>query len=350
MRYKGLTIQKTKNYNTYYTRIRVGGKQVYLSAKTQKELKEKILEQVEYKNKLLNQKSSLKTFNEWYEEWLVLFKIDKVKKVTLDDYTKTLKNISNQFRETQLLKITPLMVVNELKSITKERTKQKAYELLSAIFEKAKLYDVIEKNIFDIIEKPKHQREKGVALNIEEQEKFISNCLINKQYGDLFLTILFEGLRIGEALALTGDDIDFEKKYININKAINRANELDSVKTRSSLRNVPLFDKTVEVLENYKNFKENRIFNFSYTAVCKNLKKIIKKSNLPDFSIHDLRHTFITNCKNINIPEHIIQTWVGHEIGSKVTSQVYTHTTNDVNLVYFNKLNDYNSTHTLLRE
>lgn len=33
--------------------------------------------------------------------------------------------------------------------------------------------------------------------------------------------------------------------------------------------------------------------------------------------IYDLRHTFISLCKDENIPEHIIQFLVGHEIGSK---------------------------------
>ena len=60
-------------------------------------------------------------------------------------------------------------------------------------------------------------------------------------------------------------------------------------------------------------------------------KNILKKANIDtNHTIHDLRHTFITNCKNINIPEHIIQSLVGHRIGSRITAEVYTHTQENI--------------------
>ena len=45
---------------------------------------------------------------------------------------------------------------------------------------------------------------------------------------------------------------------------------------------------------------------------------------MADYTIKTLRFTFITKCQEANIPEHIIQKWVGHEIGSQVTKKVYT--------------------------
>lgn len=72
--------------------------------------------------------------------------------------------------------------------------------------------------------------------------------------------------------------------------------------------------------------------------------KIIKEINnnqniIRDISLHDLRHTFITNCKNKEIPEHIIQSWVGHTIGSQVTSKVYTHINQENTMKYLEKYN-----------
>lgn len=70
-------------------------------------------------------------------------------------------------------------------------------------------------------------------------------------------------------------------------------------------------------------------------------KKIINKLGLnPKYTIHSLRHTFITNCQDNRIPEHIIQNWVGHVIGSKVTKSVYTHIQEDTNLANFRLLNE----------
>ena len=141
-------------------------------------------------------------------------------------------------------------------------------------------------------------------------------------------------------LAITGNDIDLINKKLIINKAINKNNEITHTKNKQSNRIMPLFNKTIEIIKKYIN-NQNRIFNISYTTTQRNLKEILQKSNLPqNISIHDLRHTFITNCKNKNIPEHVIQALVGHEIGSNVTKQVYTHYNETDNLSYIDKLND----------
>ena len=100
------------------------------------------------------------------------------------------------------------------------------------------------------------------------------------------------------------------------------------------------FDNTLEILKKYATYKNKRIFDFSYNVPQKHLKDIIQKSDIRDISLHDLRHTFVTNCKNKQIPEHIIQAIVGHEIGSKVTKQIYTHFNLEDNLSYIDKLDD----------
>ena len=58
------------------------------------------------------------------------------------------------------------------------------------------------------------------------------------------------------------------------------------------------------------------------------------------YKIHSLRHTFITRCQEANIPLHIIQRWVGHNIGSEVTTRVYTHTRELAELENIKRLND----------
>ena len=111
-----------------------------------------------------------------------------------------------------------------------------------------------------------------------------------------------------------------------------------TLKIHKAIEIIPIFNKTLPILEKWKN-KNGRLFNFTYKVAQSNLKSIIK-NKLPDISIHDLRHTFITNCQNLNIPEHVIQSIVGHEIGSKVTKQVYTHFNLQDNLSYLDKLNN----------
>lgn len=65
----------------------------------------------------------------------------------------------------------------------------------------------------EVISKPRE------ALTVEQQEKFIDFVYSSRIYnrlGNLFTVLLGTGLRIGEALALTWDDIDFDTGIISI--------------------------------------------------------------------------------------------------------------------------------------
>ena len=85
---------------------------------------------------------------------------------------------------------------------------------------------------------------------------------------------------------------------------------------------MPLFEKTKKILEKYKNIK-GRIFNISYNRIDYYTQELESKLNF-ELSIKFMRFTFITRCQEKNIPEFIIQSWCGHQIGSKITKQVYT--------------------------
>lgn len=334
MKFKGKTIFKNKKCNTWYTRYRENGQQFYISGKTQKEVLDKLKTELNY---IAKEKTKAKTLLNWYYEWLELFK-KNVKDSTVRDYEKSLKNIDESILNKDIRKIQSIEILKNLNNITAERSKQKVYELLKALFESGRKHNIVKNNIMEIIEKPKHQKEKGIALNSIEQEKFINYCN-NYKYGDLFLITLYQGLRIGEVLALTQKDIDLVNKKLIINKSLNEKSEFDTTKNYQSNRVMPIFDNALNILKKYTKEKNKRIFNFSYSVPQKHIKLICKELNIRDISPHDLRHTFITNCKNKQIPEHIIQTWVGHKIGSMVTSTVYTHTNEEDTKKYINKVN-----------
>ena len=331
MKIQGITIHKNKSCNTWYTRYRKDGIQHYISAKTQKECYEKLKKEL---NIIKKQKPTTYTLQSWHDKWLELYKIGKIKERTLQSYNYLYKDISERLLKKEINKITALDIEENLLLITNKRQKQKVYELLKDIFDKAEKRNIIKSNPLKQIEKPKYESKHGQAMNIKEQKTFINICKKSK-FGELFLTILYQGLRKGEALALTIKDIDFNQNTITINKSWNRENKFDTTKNKNSIRTIPLFKSCKELLENYiktcyTENKEKRIFKCSLKQSDIFFKNIITECNFKNhFRIHDLRHTFVTNLKNINIPEHIIQSIVGHVIGSKITSQIYTHINNE---------------------
>ncbi len=191
------------------------------------------------------------------------------------------------------------------------------------------------------VDKPKHIKINGIAFDNNDEKKLIA--ILKDKNLDLFLITLYQGLRKGEALAITGEDIDFINKTLTINKAINEHNEFDTTKNLSSNRVMPLFENSIEILKKYALSKE-RVFNIPGKRAQAIFTDIIKK-NFPTkhYTIHSLRHTFVTKCQEAGIPLHIIQKWVGHTIGSKVTNTVYTHTREEAeqsSIEIFNKKND----------
>ena len=335
MKIKGITIFKNKNCKTWYTRYRKDGKQYYISGKTQNEVAEKLRDKL---NIIKKEKQVGITLNQWYLKWLDLYKIGKVKDATLVDYKSIIKHIPNEIIEKEIKNIKIDEIINLLNNIKAERQKQKVYELLKAIFDKAEVHKIIKDNIIKMIEKPKHKKEKGIALSQEEQKTFLNLCEKSK-YKNIYKFILYQGLRVSEALAITKNDINLKTKELTINKSFLQTNKISDCKNEQSNRTMPLFEPTIQLLNKIQINDNDRIFKYTYKTLQKDIKNIINNSTLPNITIHDLRHSFITNCQNENIPEHIIQSWVGHEIGSKVTKSVYTHITKDANLFNINKLN-----------
>lgn len=345
MKYKGITIHKNKNCDTWYTRFRRNGIQTYISARTQKDCYNKLKKALANPNALQEQNENTKlTLKQWYEKWLLLYKKDN-KKETIRDYNNLFKNLES-IAEKEIENISVENILNIINSMSAERQKQKVYELLSMIFKKALDNEVISKNIMLRIDKPKHTKQNGDALTHEEEKILIDKCQ-NIKYGDLYLVALYQGLRKGEVLGITDKDIDFENNTLRIDKAINKYNKFDTTKNSFSERTMPLFTKTKQILEKYKGIK-GRIFDIRYNYVDEYTKKLNQLVNF-HFSLKYMRFTFITRCHEENIPEFVIQSWCGHQIGSKVTKQVYTKYNAEDNSKYINILNESkfysNSTH-----
>lgn len=346
MKFKNKTIQKRPNGNTWWTRIRINGKQHTISGKTQQECYNKLKEFYKQNSNTI-EKPKEYTFENWWKKWIELYKKDN-KQTTLNEYTYYYKKI-NHLSKLKINEIKTITMIDTINNIKGTRQKQRCYIILNDLFDKAKKLNIIKDNPLTNIEKPKHQKIKErKALTLTQQQDFIKQCKLydNVLYADFFLTILFQGLRRGECMAIQRKDIDFKNKTLSINESATKENTITTTKNKSSNRIMPLFDETYKRLLKYENINENEyIFNLNVKTQTRHKTKILNNAGLPHFTTHELRHTFITRCEEQNIPEHIIQKWVGHEIGSLVTKKVYTHIDNEVSIINSNKINDlFNST------
>ena len=166
----------------------------------------------------------------------------------------------------------------------------------------------------------------------------------------MFLTAIKTGMRLGEQLALTWADIDFENKSISINKNISEGEgtKADKLKGRTSNlgRNIPMNVELTVALQKWKmESKYSKDSDFVFTRQGKGyatyegmqgtyntarllIEGAVKKSGAIYLSWHDLRHyvaskLIVTNGYGEEDLKKISQ-FLGHEEIS-TTQRVYAH-------------------------
>ena len=177
-------------------------------------------------------------------------------------------------------------------------------------------------------------------FTLEEYKRFDS--VIDKfDYHVFFEILYFNGLRQGEAQALTWKDIDFQKKEININKTLTTKIKgeiytISSPKTKSSIRTLPLTNNLVNDLKKLKNnalqyvdFKETwfvfgNSLPFRETTIQKKKNDYCKKAKLKQIRVHDFRHSCASLLINKGATIALVSKYLGHS-DITMTLNTYTH-------------------------
>jgi integrase len=155
----------------------------------------------------------------------------------------------------------------------------------------------------------------------EEYRRFANVCIRDSRFYYPFEVLYWCGLRLGELLALTYEDINFEKKTIRINKSLQRISCQDVVtdpKTPKSKRTTTMPDFLCNELKEYMalqySFKPtDRVFNISKSNLGKYLKLYGAAAGLNQIRVHDLRHSHVSLLIELGFSALAIADRVGHE-------------------------------------
>lgn len=315
------------------------------------------------------------TLIEWFEEYLKLYKVAKVKETTVYRIRQTFSPCrKNSIGEMKLKDIRAMHVQELINQLHEENftygTLQLLKSLLNEMFKVAIGNGYMIINPCDAIVMPPKVTYEARFLTEKEQKMFLE---VAKEYShyEIFCTCLSFGGRIGEVLGLKWTDVDFQNKTLHIQRTLHYGKLKEdepchffftTPKTETSNRTIPLLPETEEILKQVRKKQlRNRIIHESqwkneipfddmvfttkegmpirYGDVNRTIKSVILKANLEEeelakienrepfvlkpFSPHCFRHTFVTRCRMNSVPYETIQPYVGHS--NKEMTEHYNH-------------------------
>ncbi|MFC6314775.1 tyrosine-type recombinase/integrase [Lapidilactobacillus achengensis] len=250
------------------------------------------------------------------------------------------------------------------------RNYKRWYNYVVNVFEFALKRGYIEKNIAKLVTLPKKHASAGDApenfWDKEQLETFFSYIDPGKETEKytLFRVLAFCGVRRGECLALTWNDINFTDSTMRINKTLTQGKGgkqiVQSPKTKNSRRTIELDPTTVNYLKHWKTVQKRKYFMLGYNTLqpkqlifanskngykslntpAKWLKPIIAEHNLKPITIHGFRHSHCSALFSAGATIKEVQLRLGHA-DVATTLNIYSHVTKNQNKEVAQKLVNY---------
>jgi integrase len=248
----------------------------------------------------------------YFMHWLENAKKSTIKETTYKGYLQLAnKNVKEIFEDRTLKSITTLYLQTKFNEVIQKkqfRTATKLKNLLGDMFKFAVGNGDIPLNPMANIVVPKYDENHGEAITREE-EKYIVNELIEtgNKYLQAIVFLAYTGMRIGELASAKYDE----------NGWVTCVSEKVRFGLKDKIRHIPISPMLKKVIDH---IDIELISSISRDVIIKKIKDF-----LPERTTKDLRHTFITRCRECKIQREITSVWSGHVSDNSMTTKVYTH-------------------------
>ncbi len=295
-------------------------------------------------------------FEEYFEDWIELYKVPTVSATTLKHYEYSLNAVKEYFSGTPIQNIKRHDYQRFLNWFGSNRAKQTVDKVHGHI--KACVKDAMEEQYIQIDFTRKTKPTFGVQakkaeekhLNYEESVKLLQNIWAKIDEGlgySLLFLIATSGVRFGEAVGLTRKDFNFNNDTITINKTWGYKKSSPSgfgpTKNEQSKRTIRIDKNTMNHFKELFNNTPTNIHGLvfyspeskykviSNTNINQLLKKLLLELNIEPITVHGLRHTHASILLYQKASIHYVSERLGHS-DIETTLKEYTHVLKELRL------------------
>lgn len=295
-------------------------------------------------------------YKDWLNEWLTFYVQPMVKSRTYKKYkSQTELHIVPLLGDFELNELTASVLQKFTAEIVKTLSPNTVNGILSVIkssLKKAVALGYADKEYTNFIVRPKIREKKTECLTLQEQRKiesYVQNSKDKKLFGVVFC--LYTGLRIGELLALTWEDIDLNKGIVTVSKTCTDGWQNgkyvkipETPKTENSNRTIPIPKQLIAKIKQLKKTSGCKYFvcgrgeyGSQVRSYQKTFERLLKKLKITHKSFHSLRHTFATRALECGMDIKTLSEILGHK-NPTVTLNRYAHSLMEHKKDMMNKL------------
>ena len=349
--------------------------------KNQKEVRQKLSKVTTEIDEGLYLEPAKMTLSDWMDLWYKEYTFDK-KYSTLKGYKAQInKNIRPGIGKYNLSQLNPMILQrffnhlsepNEKGKVLSPKSIKNVYIILSGILEQAVENEMISKNPCKKVKLPKVYNKQITPLTDKQVKDFLEIISTDEIYGTILRVIVFTGLRLGEAMGLTWDCVDFEKGALNINKQLQRRPQKDGGSTLTSVKSgkprilkpAPFVMQLLKIRyteqimqkqrsedlwlawSNEEEHKKALVFTnlqggyLIPKRVYLHFKSAAVTIGAPDARVHDLRHTYAVLSLQNGDDIKTVQENLGHA-SAAFTLDVYGHVSDRMKKESANRMEEY---------
>lgn len=296
-------------------------------------------------------------FAEYLDYWMQEACENRLTVTTMDGYRQNIENhIKPQLGNIELEKLTPLHLQSFYTDKLRNgrvngkgglscKTVLTLHRIIHKALEQAMKWQLVLRNIADCVEPPKAKKYKAQILNEEEIRTLIDAVKESEMYIPILIAV-FTGMRRGEILGLTWENVNLSKGYILVQQALYSTSKgiiITSPKTEKSIRKIAISQTLVQELKKHKVRAMTNKMRLGDTycdndlVCCKNdgdfinpksfsrkFATILKTNGLPLIRFHDLRHSHASFLVKLGVQPKIISERLGHS-NISITMDLYAH-------------------------